>query len=67
MTQYIEVIPTYGRDYKSAKDLKADWAAGKDFIIVTFGPNDGRYINKADSTGLKIIARYRKLTQTVML
>ena len=67
MTQYIEVIPAYGRDYKSAKDLKFDWSAGKDFMIVTFGPDDGRYINKADSAGLKILARYHNLTQTTML
>lgn len=68
MSQFIEVVPAYGRDYKSAKDLKSDWNAGKDFKIVTFGPDDGRYINKADlRPGDKIIARYRKLTQTVML
>lgn len=27
------VVPAYGRDYKSAKAAKADWQAGKDFII----------------------------------
>ena len=27
------IIPAYGRDYKSAKAVKADYQAGKDFII----------------------------------
>jgi len=25
------ILPAYGRDYKSAAAVKADWAAGKDF------------------------------------
>jgi hypothetical protein len=26
------LTPAYGRDYPNVKQLKADWAAGKDFI-----------------------------------
>ena len=29
---YFELSPAYGRDYRAAKDAKADWAAGKDWI-----------------------------------
>ena len=33
----ITLIPAYGRDYASAKAVKADWAAGKDFLIAQYG------------------------------
>ena len=61
---YLTVVPAYGRDYKSAKDAKADWKAGKDFVITTYGPDDGRYINNKDATNDKITIRYKRLTQT---
>lgn len=51
--------PAYGRDYKTAKAVKADWEAGKDFkcangsmcSIRDFGPED------------RLEVRYRKLTK----
>lgn len=58
------IIPAYGRDYKSAKAVRADWAAGKDFKICDmFDPDDGRYINNADAerTGGRIMIRFDKL------
>jgi hypothetical protein len=56
------VVPAYGRDYKSIKDVRAAWDAGKDFQITDlFSGNDGRYVNKADSGGMTIMARYSKL------
>jgi len=27
----VHAVPAYGRDYKSASAVKADWLAGKDF------------------------------------
>ena len=45
---YITVSGAYGRDYKSAKDALADWRAGKDFVIRTFGSDEGRYCSNAD-------------------
>lgn len=30
---FITLIPAYGRDYKSSKEVKADWEAGKDFVM----------------------------------
>ena len=59
----LTVSGAYGRDYKSVKAVKADWNAGKDFIIRTFGPDDGRYINKADATGIAIMVRYQRDTK----
>ncbi len=46
MTKYVEVTPAYGRDYKSAKAAKADWQAGKDFILRDFSsPWNGKPVN----------------------
>jgi hypothetical protein len=40
---YATVTPAYGRDYKSAKEAKADFADGKDFILQDFmSPWDGK-------------------------
>lgn len=62
---YKELQPAYGRDYKSAKDVKADFDAGKDF--------QGDYsmnfalCNKADfSKGDKVLLRYKKNTQVTV-
>ncbi len=41
--------PAYGRDYKSAAALKADFEAGKDFVVADlFSGNAGSYTNKTD-------------------
>ena len=61
----LTVTPAYGRDYKSQRAVKEDWAANKDFII----PNPGwpTYINKhaADRAGFSVMARYNNLTKIV--
>ena len=63
----MELTPAYGRDYKSAKEVKEAWEAGKDFVINDItSPNDGSYINKEDASkaGMKsVLIRYKKLTQ----
>ena len=47
---YLTVTPAYGRDYKTQKEVKAAWEAGKDFVIQDMmSPDCGRYINKADA------------------
>lgn len=60
------VVPAYGRDYKSAKEAKADWKAGKDFIINDFfSPYDGKPCSIRD-TKEQVMIRYdrlRKVTQ----
>jgi hypothetical protein len=64
---YITLVPAYGRDYKSAKAVKVDWDAGKDFMICDVShPDDGRYINKEDAAKLHntvLHIRYGKLTK----
>ena len=65
---YVTLIPAMGRDYKSGKAVKVDWAAGKDFLISCIQhPDDGRYINKedADKTNNKYTIRFNKLTKSV--
>lgn len=60
------VTPAYGRDYKTAKAAKADWADNKDFIINDmFNPYDGKPINKsdADRSKITILIRFNKLTK----
>lgn len=66
---YVEVVPAYGRDYKSQAEVKADWNANKDFTVVDFGPNYGRATNKEDceQMGLKVLVRYAKLTKVVQV
>ena len=58
----ITVSPAYGRDYKSAKDAKADWEAGKDFEMQSMFASG--YINKADAlkNGIKSVTiRYKRM------
>jgi len=61
----ITVSGAYGRDYNSAAAAKADWAAGKDFEILTLGYH--RYISKAEADGanLKVMIRYKGQTKVV--
>lgn len=67
----ITLTPAYGRDYKSQKALKADFDAGKDFIVNDFSsPWDGKPCNKTDliKAGIKQVkARYKALTQVMMI
>ena len=46
------VTPAFGRDYTSAKAAKADWEAGKDFILRDMSSRwDGKPINLEDAKG----------------
>jgi|694.fasta_scaffold143445_8 hypothetical protein len=65
----ITLSPAYGRDYTSAKAVKADWTAGKDFRIESYGPDMGRYIGKeeADREKLTVCIRYKRLTQVCVI
>ena len=66
----LTLVPSYGRDYKSAKEVQEAWDAGKDFTINSIGhPYDGRQINKQDAEGIGGIfnIRYKKLTQVKVI
>lgn len=61
---YVTAVPAYGRDYKSAKAVKEDWAAGKDFLIQDMMRSG--YVNKDDKpAGMTLNIRYKNLTQVV--
>jgi hypothetical protein len=62
------LTPAYGRDYKSAKEVKADWNANKDFVIADIvGGNAGRMINKQQAPAGTYNIRYKKLTQVCVI
>jgi hypothetical protein len=62
MMMYMTLVPAYGRDYKSGKEVKAAWEEGKDFRIASFGPDDGKYVNKNDAPrGATLKIRFKRL------
>lgn len=68
---YKTLVPAYGRDYKTAKEVKAAWEAGKDFRVADFfDPQDGKLANlqSAKEAGWKTVnIRYKKLTQVASI
>lgn len=61
----LTLVPSYGRDYKSAEAVKADWDANKDFTIQDMSsPWDGKQINKQDAQpGESFNIRYKRKTK----
>jgi len=67
----LQLVPAYGRDYKSGKAVKADFDAGKDFVIADVSSRwDGKPTNKADlaKAGVKAVnIRFARLTKLVVV
>ena len=62
----IVLSPAYGRDYKSAKEVKAALLSGKDFRVESIGPNAGRCCSLRDfPVGQALTIRYRGLRQVL--
>lgn len=61
----LTVIPAFGRDYKSAKAVNADFLANKDFQICDMSSrDDGRYINAEQlAPGDTLAIRYSNKTK----
>lgn len=62
--RYLSAIPAYGRDYKSAKDVLADWLDHKDFRVMDIVSSG--YVNiddLPDETVLNI--RYDRQTRVL--
>jgi hypothetical protein len=58
---FTELIPTYGRDYKTAKAAIADFDSQKDFMIASVFLGQ-QLINKQQiKTGTIILLRYDRL------
>ena len=65
------LTPAYGRDYKSAKAVKADWDKDMDFIIANvMHPYSGKPCNKSDieqTSERTVQIRYNQMrSQTVI-
>lgn len=70
MSNYLECTPAYGRDYKTAKDVKTAWAEGKDWTVQDWGNKyDGMPINNhaANTLGITVMLRYKRNTQVVVI
>jgi len=67
---FLTVVPAMGRDYTSVAKVKADWNAGKDFMINDMSSrHDGSYINEedADNAGITVNVRYAKLRKLCVI
>jgi hypothetical protein len=68
MPTYLTVIPAYGRDYTTAKQVKEAWKNGSDFRITSINHEGGTYINKADKPEDVVLnVRYKNLTRIVVI
>ena len=57
------LVPAYGRDYKSSKEVKADLLAGKDF----WAEPSGQMCSIRDlPAGTEVLIRYRSLRQVMV-
>ena len=64
----LQVVPAYGRDYKSRADVLGAWNAGRDFQIADLHhPWDGSYVNKADYQAGQLKVRYDGLRRVCVL
>jgi hypothetical protein len=66
MTTYLSAVPAYGRDYKSKKEVLADWRAGKDFLVQDLVHSG--YININDKpSDVTLQIRYKRLTMVCVV
>ena len=57
------LVPAYGRDYKSSKEVKADLLAGKDFLAEP----SGQMCSIRDlPAGTEVLICYRSLRQVMV-
>jgi hypothetical protein len=66
----MHLIPAYGRDYKSKKEIQADLEANKDFVIADMSSQyDGKPVNleQLQEAGERTInVRYKRLTEVTV-
>lgn len=65
MNTWIVATPAYGRDYTTQAQVRADWAAGKDFQVQP----TGQYVNNEDARNhnLKVEVKFARRTKTVIV
>ena len=67
--RYSSLTPAYGKDYKTAKEVLADWNKGADFIIHSHDA-PSQYFNKESAEALKPVTlniRFNKITKLVVV
>jgi len=66
----LNVVPAYGRDYRSKKEIEASLDKEEDFQIQDVGSRDnGRYVNKQQlvGKGYTLYVRYKKLANVAVI
>lgn len=65
----MNLVPAYGRDYRSKASVEADFRNGKDFRIADISsPDDGRYCSCRDfQKGTRVTIRYAKLRKVTVI
>lgn len=67
MSSYLSLTPAYGRDYKSAKEVKEAWNANKDFGSL-FGYVNKQQVDELKARGVTAVnIRYKKLTAVCVI
>jgi hypothetical protein len=62
------LTPAYGRDYKNAKSVRADFEQGKDFIVNDISSRyDGLPVNRPQLSGQTVTIRYNGLRSVVVV
>lgn len=57
------LVPAYGRDYKSRKEVETAFETGKDFQLASLFHGSG-YVSKSDfEAGDKVTLRYKSLRE----
>lgn len=65
----ISLVPAYGRDYNSKKEVKEAFNSGKDFRIMDISnAHDGRYASQPELTEYRQVRiRYSKLRKVCII
>ena len=66
------LVPAYGRDYTSKREVLQDWNANRDFLVADlFSQWDGKPVNRADlerATGpQQVQIRYKRLERIAVV
>ena len=61
--RYAEITPSYGRDYKSAVAVKADFAKGLDFVLAS---TRQKMSIRDIPVGTPVQLRYNRLTRVIV-
>lgn len=68
MSNYVSLVPAYGRDYNSKAAVLEAWRTGRDFEIRSFSSSCGTYANRESfPAGTTVNIRYSKLRKVCVI